>query len=103
MTLTIEVTPDIEQALAEAARRQGQTLEAAATAALREVFGDMPSHQTQPDATLALFEQWDREDATDDVDELQRRDREWRETEGQLRSSRIRFRNAGELTDGKAA
>lgn len=42
MTLTIDLEPEVEGGLAEAARRQGQTLERVAAAALRLAFVGQP-------------------------------------------------------------
>ena len=42
MTLTIDIEPEVEGRLAEAARRQGQTLEKVAAATLRAVFVGSP-------------------------------------------------------------
>ncbi|MEO7716827.1 MAG: hypothetical protein ABIY70_11525 [Capsulimonas sp.] len=103
MTLTIELTPDVERALVETAHREGQTLEATAAAALQHLFA--PSHlvSPKPDATLTLFEQWDQEDATDDTIELEQRDQEWREIEANLRADRVDFSDTSGLGDEKAA
>jgi hypothetical protein len=43
MTLTVDITPDIEQAIHETALRHGQTPEEAVTAALKSVFVDRVS------------------------------------------------------------
>jgi len=38
---------------------------------------------------LALFVEWDAEDATEDPDEIARRNREWEETEANLAANRF--------------
>ena len=42
MTLTIDLEPEVEGRLTEAAQRQGQTLETVAAAALRTAFAPTP-------------------------------------------------------------
>jgi hypothetical protein len=91
MTLTLELPPDVESALAEDARRKGTTPEELALDNLRRSYVP-PSRAVGPpreDPTLAIFAQWDAEDATDDPEEIARRIQEWEETKANLQANRF--------------
>lgn len=87
MTLTLELPPEVENALAEDARRKGTTPEKAALDGLRRLYA--PPVTTREDPTLAIFAQWDAEDATDDPEEIARRIQEWEETKANLQANRF--------------
>jgi hypothetical protein len=55
MTLKLQLTPDLETALAEQARRKGTTLELLALESLRDRFVIPEPTATVPDQTLADF------------------------------------------------
>lgn len=80
MTLTLELPPDVEGAPAAEARRQGTTPEGLVLQDLRHRYTAEAAPLTlsapQEDPTLALFAQWEAEYATDDPEELARRQRE---------------------------
>jgi hypothetical protein len=98
MTLTLELAPDVESALAEDARRKGMTPEELALDNLRRSYA-VPAHENPiaaPSATqrpvsamVALFAQWEVEDATDDPEEIARRNREWEQTKANLEANRF--------------
>ena len=71
MTLHIDLNQETETRLRAAAGRQGLALEQYATRILEESF--QPVLSPPRHAALALLQQWDREDQTDDPAELARR------------------------------
>ena len=93
MTLTLELPPDLEDALAEDARRKGTTPEKIALDNLRRSYIPLKvaTDRVHDDPTLAIFAQWDAEDATDDPEEIARRNREWEETKANLAANRVNF------------
>ncbi len=86
MTLTLELPPEVEGALAEEARREGTTPEQLVLKDLRRRY-QVP--EPRPDTMLELFAKWEAEDATDDPDELARRNQEWETTKAALESNRF--------------
>lgn len=75
MSITIELTPEEAERLEAAARENGVSTEECARQVL---VAHLP--QARPgDRTLELFAQWEAEDATDDPEEIARRNREWEE------------------------
>ena len=94
MTLTLELPPEVEGALAEEARQRGITLERLALDRLRQPTpgGVVPAAAPKRgDAMLALFAQWDAEDETDDPEELARRQRDSDELMASLAANRLNF------------
>jgi hypothetical protein len=117
MTIVIDTPPELEEAIAREAEREGLTREEFALRAVSErafakngngaVVPDAEANQqisASEEARLAalradikarmgrlsdLFEQWDREDATDDPEELARRQREGDEFMASLRANRF--------------
>jgi predicted transcriptional regulator len=70
MTLTIELPPEMEQQLQEAASRAGQDPEALARAAAAEKLAALQAHdEARRQRQLAMIERWNSEDAarTNDV------------------------------------
>lgn len=98
MTLTLDLPPEVEAALAEDARRKGTTPEELALDNLRRSYV-IPTYETPTaaptpagrpvSAMVALFAQWEAEDATDDPEEIARRNREWEETKANLEANRF--------------
>lgn len=98
MTLTLQLPPEVEAALAEDARRKGTTPEELALDNLRRSYVT-PPHAIPTDAPItaerpvspmvALFAQWEAEDATDDPEEIARRNREWEQTKANLEANRF--------------
>lgn len=91
MTLTLELPPDVESALAEEARRRGTTPEQIIADNLRHSYVPpaLAGGPPREDPTLALFAQWAAEDATDDPEEIARRNWEWEETKANLQANRF--------------
>lgn len=84
MTLVIELTPEEEARLQAAARDHGiEPIECA-----RRLLTESLPPVKRGDATLALFAAWDAEDATDDPQEIARREREWEELKAQMNATR---------------
>lgn len=80
--LLIQVEGQLEERLKRAAESTGDEPLAVARRLLEE-------HLPRPnDATIALLEQWDREDATDDPEELARRSKEGEEFMASLARNR---------------
>lgn len=86
MTLTLELPPEVEGALAEEARRKGTTPEQLVLKDLRQRYS---APEPRPNTMLELFAKWEAEDATDDPDELARRNQEWETTKAALEANRF--------------
>ena len=86
--MTITLKPEIETRLKEEAKRRGMEASEYAgkliDAALEQKAGTLPNQ-----ATLELLAQWDKEDETDDPQEIARRQREGEEFMRSLAQSRI--------------
>ena len=77
MTLKIQLSPEIESRLKDAASRDGID---EATYALKILEKDLASTPVIRDqATLERLKRWDDEDETDDPDEIAHRQQEWKE------------------------
>lgn len=85
MTLTIELSPEEEVRLQAAARKQGVTPPECA----KQVLNTHLPPLRPGEGTLALFAQWEAEDATDDPEEIAARNREWEELKRGLNEARI--------------
>jgi hypothetical protein len=84
MTLTLNLTPEEERRVRKAAAR-GFNVEAM----LHALIAGLPdAPETQEDRTLALIQQWREEDATDDPEELARRDSELAEFKANMNANR---------------
>jgi|GEM_PF-713670 len=103
MTIILELPPEVEAALAEDARRGGTTPERIIAEALKRQYvapAVAPAAAKKPvSAMVALFAQWDAEDATDDPEEIARRNQEWEQTKSNLRANRF---SLGGRTDFRA-
>jgi hypothetical protein len=120
MTIVIEAAPDIEETIMQEAAREGVTpqeyvLQAAiekaraatsvqpqpaANGVSETLTGDGPTYAGFPignNATLALFAQWEEEDATDDPEEIARRQREGDEFIANLQANRFNIPRDPEL------
>ena len=93
MTLMLELPSDVQEALSQAAHRQGQTPEQAALETLRRAYvpPSAPNARPAANALSALFAEWDAEDATDDPEELATRQREGNELIASLQANRMNF------------
>ena len=101
MTLTLELPPEVEGALAAEARRKGTTPESLVLQDLRHRYATQAGPTTpapREDPTLALFAQWDAEDTTDDPEEIARRNREWEETKTNLEANRFSLEGRTDLS-----
>ena len=85
MELTIQLTAEEESRLEAAARRHGVAVGECARRLLTGQLAPAPP----VDATLALLDAWDVEDATDDPDEIAARIREWEELKANLAANRL--------------
>jgi predicted transcriptional regulator len=87
MTLTIELTPETEARLKQEAERKG---EPPADVARRLIENGLPSLAPSPqyEYTKALFEQWAKEDATDDPEEIAAAEHELAEFKARINSYR---------------
>ena len=98
MTLTIDLTPDVENRLKTEAQRQGVAPEDFARQLIEERLAPpassaptAPSYEGSNSLT-ELFKKWDAEDATDDPAELERRRREWEELTQSLNDNHGSYR-----------
>jgi hypothetical protein len=77
MDLTIHIPPSHEKRLKAIAAQSGLN---EAEYAARLIVNHLPNASAAPDrATLELLSEWDREDETDDPQEMARRQAEWEE------------------------
>lgn len=80
MTLTLELPPEVEGALAEEAQRQGTTLERLVLDDLRQRYAEKNTvvnpTVNQVDPTLAIFAQWAAEDPVTGPEDFAARQRE---------------------------
>lgn len=93
MNLIIELSPDEERCV-EGAKARGidvKTLFKAMLAGLPDAGKDASPPYRPGANTVALLEQWIAEDATDDPEELERRDRETEELLANLKANRVNF------------
>jgi hypothetical protein len=89
MGLTIELTPAEEARLRSAAEKAGLEPAEFARRVLAEHLPPLDSEgSVTKDPTIALFEQWEAEDATDDPEEIARREQEWEELKAQMNATR---------------
>lgn len=78
MTLTLNISPQLEARLRNEAARLGVTEAEYASRLLEQSLSAAAAPPAPADqATLDLLARWDAEDATDDPAELARRQREW--------------------------
>jgi hypothetical protein len=91
MGLLIQFSPSEEERLRAAAARAGQDV---AEYIRRLVAEHLPVSETtdriteSTDRTLELLAEWDADDATDDPEELARRDQEWEDLKAQMNATR---------------
>ena len=89
MALIIHLTPSEEARLEAAARRQGLDPAEFAQKLVTERLPPLPSDQEE-DPTIALFAQWDREDAAMTAEELEEAKREAEEFKQNINAERRR-------------
>ena len=91
MTLTIDLTEE-EFRRVEEARRHGVNVDAmihGIIAGLPIPANIKPMLSEKQKAAIALMHQWVAEDATDDPDEIARREADWEEMERNLEANRL--------------
>lgn len=86
MTVTLDLPPDMEAEISEEAAEQGQELpdyllsiiqERTTSEKPRIVYSEEQRRKNQ--AAIDMLNEWDKEDETDDPDEIARRQAEWEE------------------------
>ncbi len=88
MTLTIELTPEQEMRLAEAAQQEGVELTALAQKLVTDHLSLLlPTAEQDP--TLALFEQWRQEEALRTPEEIEQESRLWEAVEQGINAARV--------------
>jgi hypothetical protein len=92
MNLIIELSPDEEKCV-ETARAHGIDVERHLRDAIHRLPAPAPQELPQPrvDRTAELLRQWIAEDATDDEEELERRERDNREFFANIQKNRVNF------------
>lgn len=88
MTLTIDLTPDEEARLAAVARQRGVVPRECARQLLAEHLPGPETKIENHDPTLALFDQWEREDAAKTPEEIAAEGRMWEEFEKGINQTR---------------
>ena len=83
--MTVKLRPEIEARLRDQAQRARMAPDAYAASLIERGLGPEPPE----DATLALLDQWDAEEATDDPKEIARQQREAEEFMQSLARSRV--------------
>jgi hypothetical protein len=90
MTLTIQLEPDEEARLAAAARREGLDPASLVRKLMIEHLPPVTQSVEEEDPTLALFAQWDREDAQMTPEEIEAARREFEEFKQNINAERTR-------------
>jgi hypothetical protein len=89
MTLSIDLSPDLEDRLKSEARRQGVAPEQYARQLIESALPqEITLLQDANRATIDLFAEWAKRDATDDPAEIARRERELEELKQSLNQTR---------------
>ena len=101
MTLTLDLPPDLEDALAEDARRQGMTPEKVALDSLRRLYAPplTPAITKREDPTLAIFAQWAAEDPITGPEDAAARQREGDELMASLQANRMNFEGRTDFSE----
>jgi hypothetical protein len=88
MTITLELTPEIEARVQAQAAARGLPVRTY----LQNVIEQLAGATADGDRTLALFAQWQTEDATNDPAEIAARNHEWEALEASLKANRLSLR-----------
>jgi len=86
--MNLAISPELQKRLVEAASKRGLEAEELARQLLEEHVPDL-SEEKPNKATLELLEQWEREDMTDDPEEVARRQKEGDELMRNLARNRV--------------
>jgi hypothetical protein len=89
MTLTIELTPELEAHLTAVARREGLAPAEVVKKLVTEHLPPAP-HEEEQDPTLALFAQWAEEDRNMTPAEIAEENRTWEEFKANINAERDR-------------
>src|SRR5438477_7441081 len=89
MTLAISLSPSAEERLAKKAKAEGIDLPTLAANVLEAEAARLTEEPNPNQSTIDLLKRWDAEDATDDPQELARRQREGEELMRNLAQNRI--------------
>jgi hypothetical protein len=79
MTRTIDLTPEVETALARKAARLGLDLDAYLRRLVETDAAGFPATDMQTDPLIALMRAWNEEDAAMTPEEQEQADRDWEE------------------------
>jgi hypothetical protein len=90
MSLMIELTPSEEARLAAAAEKIGLAPEALARKLVTAHLSPPAEHSQGEDPTLALFRQWEEEDAQLTPEEVAEENRQWEEFKRNINGERDR-------------
>jgi hypothetical protein len=90
MTLMIELTPGEEARLVAAAQEEGIEPTELARRFVRERLSPPVGNGREQDPMLALFRQWDEEDAAMTPEEVAEETRQWEELKANLNAERDR-------------
>lgn len=88
MTLTIDLTPEEEARLIAAARQKGVAPQECARQLLTEHLPSLALRRAEADPTLALFAQWEQEDARKSPEESADEERLWEAFEKGINETR---------------
>jgi hypothetical protein len=90
MTIAIELAPDVERRLIEAARDEGVAPADLASKVLADHLPQPKKLTAENDAMLALFDKWDEEDANMTPEEIEEENRSWEEFKRNINAERDR-------------
>jgi hypothetical protein len=87
MTLTIELTPEMERRVRTIAAASGKSVQDF----LLDVLSNLPAAPppSEHEVTAALFQQWADEDKALTPEEMAREDADWQQIEDNLKASRL--------------
>lgn len=88
MTVTIELTPEQEQQLREAARLEGLDPAELAKRLVTERLPSLAANEPEQDPTLALFAQWEKEDADMTPEEIEQERHLWEAFQQDINATR---------------
>ena len=94
MDLLVEISPEEERIVQSARARGINNVEKEVRNTIQQLESRVsePANTGAEDPTVALLRKWREEDATDDPEELDRRDRENAEFFASLKANRVNFR-----------
>ena len=98
MTLTLELPPEVEGALANEARRKGTTPAQLVLEDLRRRYPAPAPRQDTQDKMTALFAQWEKEDPITGPEDAAARQREGDELMAALQANRFNLEGRTDFT-----